>query len=77
MLSGYRHAKLCVQRGHAFTNKDVDQLDRLIEKRVKVLREEVVLATRALVASYPMGNSRRECESIRFVLPAMLPAFKP
>lgn len=76
MLSGYRHARLCMQRGHAFTKQDVDQLDRLIKKRVKALRQEVVLATRDLVATYPMGNSRRECESIKFVLPAMLPAFK-
>lgn len=76
MMSGYRHAKLCVQRGHAFTQKDIDQLDRLIKNRVRALPEEVVLATRELVATYPMGNSRRECESIKFALPALLPAFK-
>lgn len=77
MWSGYRHATLCVKRGHAFTSKDVDQLARLIEKREKALPAGTVKATRDLVATYPMGNSRRECERIKFVLPAMLPAFKP
>jgi hypothetical protein len=77
MMSGLRHAQLCVRSGHAFTQRDIDQLKGLIDQRTADLSREVVSATRDLVDSYPMGDSQRECENIKFVLPAMLPAFKP